>query len=112
MGEWVRWGLIGASTVAREWMIAAIRAQPDGEVVAVTSSSAERGARFAAETGIARIHDSVNALLADDSIDAVYISTTNELHHGQTLAAAWGSGAGHSGRRPAPGPARSPASGS
>jgi 1,5-anhydro-D-fructose reductase (1,5-anhydro-D-mannitol-forming) len=84
----VRWGLIGASTVAREWMIEAIRAQPDGEVAALASSNAERGARFAAETGIPNSFDSVDALLADATIDAVYISTTNELHHAQTLAAA------------------------
>jgi 1,5-anhydro-D-fructose reductase (1,5-anhydro-D-mannitol-forming) len=80
MGERVRWGLIGASTVAREWMIDAIRAQPDGEVVALASSNAERGARFAAETGIPKVYHSVDALLGDSAIDAVYISTTNGLH--------------------------------
>jgi 1,5-anhydro-D-fructose reductase (1,5-anhydro-D-mannitol-forming) len=84
----VRWGLIGASTVAREWMIEAIRAQPDGEVAALASSNAERGARFAAETGIRKSFGSVDALLADAAIDAVYVSTTNELHHAETLAAA------------------------
>jgi 1,5-anhydro-D-fructose reductase (1,5-anhydro-D-mannitol-forming) len=88
MNDRVRWGLIGASTVAREWMIDAIRAQPDGEVVAVASANAERGARFAAETGIPRTYGSVDALLVDAAVDAVYISTTNELHHAQTLAAA------------------------
>ena len=30
----------------------------------------------------------MDALLADAAVDAVYISTTNELHHAQTLAAA------------------------
>jgi 1,5-anhydro-D-fructose reductase (1,5-anhydro-D-mannitol-forming) len=84
----VRWGLIGASTVAREWMIDAIRAQPDGEVVALASSNAERGARFAAEMAIPHSYSSVDALLADGAVDAVYISTTNELHDAQTLAAA------------------------
>jgi 1,5-anhydro-D-fructose reductase (1,5-anhydro-D-mannitol-forming) len=88
MNEKVRWGLIGASTVAREWMIDAIRAQPDGEVVALASSNAERGARFAAETSIPKTYSNVDALLADTAIDAVYISTTNQLHHAQTLAAA------------------------
>ena len=52
------------------------------------SSNAERGARFAAATGIPKSYDSVDALLADGAIDAVYISTTNDLHHAQTLAAA------------------------
>jgi 1,5-anhydro-D-fructose reductase (1,5-anhydro-D-mannitol-forming) len=84
----VRWGLIGASTIAREWMIDAMRAQPGGEVVAVLSSSAERARAYAAETGIAAAHHDLDAFLADPAIDAVYISTTNELHRDQTLAAA------------------------
>jgi 1,5-anhydro-D-fructose reductase (1,5-anhydro-D-mannitol-forming) len=82
------WGLIGASTIAKEWMIGAIRTQDDSEVVAVMSGSAERGAAFARENGIPRSYDSVEKLLADPAVDAVYISTTNELHLPQTLAAA------------------------
>lgn len=88
MTENIRWGLIGASTIAREWMIGAIRGQPDGEVVAVMSSSAERGAAFAEQNGIARSYDSLDALLADREVDAIYVSTTNELHKAQTIAAA------------------------
>jgi 1,5-anhydro-D-fructose reductase (1,5-anhydro-D-mannitol-forming) len=41
------WGLLGASTIAREWMIDAIRAQPGNEVAAVLSSDAQRGSAFA-----------------------------------------------------------------
>ena len=88
MSSRIGWGLIGASTIAREWMIGAIRAQPDGEVVAVLSSDAERGRRFAADNGIATSHTRLEDLLADAAVDAVYISTTNELHCAQTLAAA------------------------
>jgi 1,5-anhydro-D-fructose reductase (1,5-anhydro-D-mannitol-forming) len=84
----IGWGLIGASTIAREWMIDAIRAQPEGEVAAVHSSDAERGRRFAAENGIVTSHVRLDDLLADPAVDAVYISTTNELHCPQTLAAA------------------------
>jgi 1,5-anhydro-D-fructose reductase (1,5-anhydro-D-mannitol-forming) len=82
----VRWGLIGASTIAREWMIDAIRAA-GGEVAVVLSSDPERGNRFAAEHQIATAVTSLDALL-DGGIDAVYISTTNELHGPHTLAAA------------------------
>jgi 1,5-anhydro-D-fructose reductase (1,5-anhydro-D-mannitol-forming) len=81
------WGLIGASTIAREHMIGAIRAQ-GGEVAAVVSGDPERGRRFAAENGITRFHESVDALLADPAVEIVYVSTTNELHRPQTLAAA------------------------
>src|SRR5438445_598779 len=41
------WGLVGASTIAHEWVIDAIRAVPDNEVVAVFSTDPERGARYA-----------------------------------------------------------------
>ena len=88
MTKKIGWGLIGASTIAKEWMIGAIRAQDDADVVAVMSSSAERGAAFAKENSISRSYDSVEKLLADPAVDAVYISTTNELHLPQTLAAA------------------------
>jgi 1,5-anhydro-D-fructose reductase (1,5-anhydro-D-mannitol-forming) len=82
------WGLIGASTIASAHMIAAIRATRGNEVVAVASSSAERGREFAARHGIAAAHGSVDALLADPGVQVVYISTTNQLHHAQVLAAA------------------------
>ena len=82
-----RWGLIGASTIAKEWVIGAIRAT-GGDVVAVVSSSLERGKSYAEANGIGKAIASVEALVNDSGIDAVYISTTNELHHEQTLAAA------------------------
>lgn len=82
-----RWGLIGASTIAKEWVISAIRAT-GGEVVSVMSTSAERGKTYAAEQGIAKAVTTLDALVNDPEVDAVYISTTNELHRDQALAAA------------------------
>jgi 1,5-anhydro-D-fructose reductase (1,5-anhydro-D-mannitol-forming) len=82
------WGLIGASDIARTRMVAAINAQPDSRVTAVMSSSAERAAAFAEQTGIAAAYSRLDDLLADPQVDVVYISTTNELHRDQTLAAA------------------------
>ena len=82
-----RWGLIGASTIAKEWVIGAIRAT-GGEVGSVMSTNAERGQSYAAEQGIAKSVTTVDALVNDPEIDAVYISTTNELHRDQALAAA------------------------
>ncbi|WLR97547.1 Gfo/Idh/MocA family protein [Shinella sumterensis] len=82
-----RWGLIGASTIAREWMIGAIRAT-GGDVVSVMSSNAERGRKYADDHGIAKAVTSLDDLVNDPAIDAVYISTTNELHRDQALVAA------------------------
>lgn len=81
-----RWGLIGASNIAREWVIGAIR-ETGGDVISVMSSSAARADDYAAANGIPNGTDSLDALL-NSGIDAVYISTTNELHRDQTLAAA------------------------
>jgi 1,5-anhydro-D-fructose reductase (1,5-anhydro-D-mannitol-forming) len=82
----IRWGLIGASTIARQFMISAIRAHGDGEIAAVMSSSPERAMAYAGENDIPLAVSTLDALLGAD-IDAVYISTTNELHLEQTLAA-------------------------
>ncbi len=82
-----RWGLIGASTIAHEWVIDAIRAV-GGEIVSVMSTSAERGAKYAADHGIPKSVTTVAELVGDPDVDAVYISTTNELHRDQVLAAA------------------------
>ena len=81
------WGVIGAGTIGREWMVPAINAQPDSMVAAVASSNPERGRLYAKELGIPRAHSSVADLLADPTINAVYISTTNEWHEPQALAA-------------------------
>ncbi|AZN96209.1 Gfo/Idh/MocA family oxidoreductase [Mesorhizobium sp. M9A.F.Ca.ET.002.03.1.2] len=82
----VKWGLIGASTIARQFMISAIRAQPNSGIAAVMSSSPERATSYAKENGIPLAVATLDELLGSD-IDAVYISTTNELHLEQALAA-------------------------
>ncbi|QKD02024.1 Gfo/Idh/MocA family protein [Mesorhizobium loti] len=82
----VKWGLIGASTIARQFMINAIRAQEGGEITVVMSSNPERAKVYAGENGIPLAVSSVDDLLNAD-IDAAYISTTNELHLEQALAA-------------------------
>jgi len=82
-----RWGLIGASTIAKEWVIGAIRAT-GGEVVSVMSTNAERGRAYAEANGIAKSLTSLEDIVGDAGVDAVYISTTNELHVEQAIAAA------------------------
>ena len=88
MAKALGWGLIGASTIAREWMIGAIRAQPGNDIVAVMSSDQARAEQYAQANEIRKAYSSVDALLSDPEVGAVYISTTNELHKAQTLAAA------------------------
>jgi len=82
------WGLIGASTIARQHMVQAIRAQQGHDVVAVMSSSPDRAKTFASEQKIQSAYGSLDAMLQDPAVNVVYISTTNELHAAQAIAAA------------------------
>ena len=81
-------GLIGASTISREWMVDALRDSGCTRPVAVYSRDLGRGQAFAAETGIAKAYGSLDALLADSAIGAIYVASTNERHHAEVLAAA------------------------
>ena len=83
----LRWGLIGASTIAAEHMIGAFRAN-GGEAVAVMSTNADRATSYAKKHGIAHATTSLKELVESKDVDAVYISTTNELHRDQVFAAA------------------------
>jgi 1,5-anhydro-D-fructose reductase (1,5-anhydro-D-mannitol-forming) len=85
MTKALRWGLIGATTIAREWMINAIRAEK-GEIAAVMSTNTARPAAYAAEHNIPLATTSLDQLFGE--VDAVYVATTNDLHYGQVLAAA------------------------
>jgi 1,5-anhydro-D-fructose reductase (1,5-anhydro-D-mannitol-forming) len=84
----LQWALIGASDIAKTRMIQAISAQPDSRVAAVFSANPERAKAYAAENGIPKAYDELGKLLGDPAIDVVYISTTNELHRDQAIAAA------------------------
>ena len=84
----LNWGLIGASDIAKSRMIPAIRSQADSRVSAVLSSSAERAKSYAKENQIPKPYHDLDAFLQDSEIDVVYISTTNELHASQAIAAA------------------------
>ena len=66
----VRWGFVGASTIAREYVLNAVRAHGEGEVVAIMSSDLERARSFAAAHGIARATTSLD----DDPVEVVAVS--------------------------------------
>ena len=83
----VGWGIIGIGVLADVSIAPAITGQGDSELVAVTSRSLERAEQFAQRHQAARAYDDYAALLADEAVDVVYISTPNALHAEHTLAA-------------------------
>ena len=82
----MHWGLAGASTIAAEHMIGAIR-KCGGTVGWLVSSNAGHARDYAAAQGIDRATTDLGAMLSDASVTAVYISSTNEKHAAQALAA-------------------------
>lgn len=82
----MKWGLIGASTIAKEWVIEAIRSVGD-EVVSVLSSDEGRAKQYAQDNDITHYTSEINQLLSNPAVEAVYISTKNNLHKEQALLA-------------------------
>ncbi|QDT14117.1 Gfo/Idh/MocA family protein [Alienimonas californiensis] len=79
-GSIVRWGILGAARIAVNKVIPATQRAANAEVVAIASRRRDAAERAAADLGISRVHDSYEALLADENVDAVYIPLPNDAH--------------------------------
>ena len=86
MGKPMRWGFVGASNIA-ERVIGSLRKVAGQEPVAVCSRQAERARQFATTHGMQAAYSDLGAFLREGRFDAVYISSTNEQHCEQALAA-------------------------
>jgi predicted dehydrogenase len=82
----LRLGLLSTANINR-LVIAGARASDDVEVVAVASRDKARAEAYARDHGIPRAHGGYEALLADDGVDAVYVSLPNSLHVDWSLQA-------------------------
>ncbi|MCU0828104.1 MAG: Gfo/Idh/MocA family oxidoreductase [Tabrizicola sp.] len=81
----VRWGVLGAAKFAREHMAPAIHAAEGAELAALATSDPAKAEGFRAFCPGLAVHGSYEALLADPTIDAVYIPLPNHLHVEWTL---------------------------
>ena len=84
----LRWGILSTANIGRAAVIPAIQGSKNGEVAAVASRDAKKGAEFAALLGIPRSYGTYEAFLEDPDIDAVYIPLPNSLHYEWTIKAA------------------------
>jgi predicted dehydrogenase len=83
----VQIGVLGAARIAPPALIKPAKTNNDVVVAAVAARDVSRARAFAAKHGIARVHGSYEALLADPDIDAVYNPLPNGLHGKWTRAA-------------------------
>ncbi len=88
-GRRMGWGILGTGNIARKFA-AGVRGSRTGRLAAVGSRSLESARAYAEDHGIAaeHAHGSYEALLADEAVDAVYISTPHPLHARWAIAAA------------------------
>jgi xylose dehydrogenase (NAD/NADP) len=75
----LRLGILSTAQI-NHCILTAATASPALEVVAVASRTEERAAAYARERGIPRAYGSYDGLLADPTVEAVYISLPNSLH--------------------------------
>jgi D-xylose 1-dehydrogenase (NADP+, D-xylono-1,5-lactone-forming) len=75
----VRWGIVSTADINRK-VIPGAKASPKVELVGVASRAQDRAEQYASWWEIPRAFGSYEALLADDQIDAVYISLPNTMH--------------------------------
>ena len=80
-------GVLGAARIAPPALIKPAQENSDVVVAAEAARDVSRAQAFAAKHGIARVHDSYEALLADPDLDAVYNPLPNGLHGKWTRAA-------------------------
>ncbi len=83
----MRIGLLAASKISRAAMIAPAKENQRVEVAAVAARSVERAEEFASAHGIPVAYGSYDELLADDSLDSIYVSTPASHHAEWTIAA-------------------------
>ena len=76
----VRWGVLGASKFARQYLAPAIHAADGAQLYGLATSDPAKATPFQAFCPDLNIYDSYEAILADPQIDAVYVPLPNHLH--------------------------------
>ena len=83
----VRWGILSTANIATK-VARAIHLAQDADLIAVASRTEARAATWAQEHNIPTAYGTYAALLADESLDAIYIPLPPSLHAEWTIKAA------------------------
>jgi predicted dehydrogenase len=88
MTQKVKWGILGAASIAQRRVIPAMQNCANAEVAAIASRSLERAKDFAGTFSIPNAYGSYEELLADPQIEAIYNPLPNHLHVEWSIRAA------------------------
>jgi len=80
MGGEVGWGILGTAHIAESSFLPGLREAGGGRPLAVASRRRDAAEAFAAAHGVERAVEGYDALLADPSIEAVYVPLPNSAH--------------------------------
>ena len=83
----VRWGILSTANIATK-VAGAIYLAENADLVAVASRTEERAVTWAADHKVPIAYGTYDELLADDSLDAIYIPLPPSLHAEWTIKAA------------------------
>jgi 1,5-anhydro-D-fructose reductase (1,5-anhydro-D-mannitol-forming) len=84
----LRWGIIGLGWVSGDFVAPGMKKSPGSQIAACLGSSLDKGKVFAERFGVPRVHATLDAMLRDPEVDAVYIATPNAMHAEGVIAAA------------------------
>ncbi|MDZ4821302.1 MAG: Gfo/Idh/MocA family oxidoreductase [Planctomycetota bacterium] len=76
----IRFGILGCARISRRGLIPGIQNSQKAKLTAIASRDRSTAQQWAAEFSIPRAHGSYEELLADPTVDAVYIPLPNEMH--------------------------------
>jgi 1,5-anhydro-D-fructose reductase (1,5-anhydro-D-mannitol-forming) len=80
----MRWGIVGAGLHADQRIVPALAKTGTERLHGVVGSSEAAATAFAQRTRAARAYATIEALVADPAVDAVFITTPNDQHRRQT----------------------------
>lgn len=88
MSKKLKWGIMGCANIAQRAVIPGLHLSGLNEAAAIASRDGDKAKRTAEELNIGTAYDSYEALLADPSIDVIYIPLPNHLHKEWAIRAA------------------------
>lgn len=83
----IRWGIIGCGNVTEVKSGPALQKIPHSTIAAVMRRSGDKARDYAERHGVSRWYDQADALLHDDTVNAIYVATPPESHARYTIAA-------------------------
>jgi predicted dehydrogenase len=88
MPDKVKWGILGAASIAKRRVLPAMRNCLNAEVIAVASRSLDKAREMATQFSIPKVYGNYEDLLGDPEVEAIYNPLPNHLHVAWSMRAA------------------------